>query len=306
MRRQVASQRSRASNPSEDAPIATVDGVVIPRSRVIDLLLSAHGAGVLEQLITLQAAESLAEDRGLTVTRDDIRAELDAALALVADPLTGKSPAPADRESAERSLKIVLSERNVSRAEFDIVLRRNALLRRIANSEIDITAGAIEEEYNRAYGPRAEVSHIQVASLAEVSRIQQRLAGGEAFEWLARRLSANAGSAEDGGRLTPFTRADDRLPEAFRAAAFSLEPGGVSDAVKVGPWFHLIRLERMLPAESPPIESVRDELQQRLRRRRIEEEMPRLYERLFDRCSIEIFDPRLRERFREKHPGKLR
>lgn len=291
---------------SKDAPIATVDGVVIPRSRVIDLLMSAHGAGVLEQLITLQVAESLADERGLAVTRDDIRAELDAALALVADPLTGKSPGDADRESAERSLEIVLSERNVSRAEFDIVLRRNALLRKIADSEIEITGDAIEEEYKRAFGPRAEVSHLQVASLAEVSRVQQRLADGEPFEWLARRVSANAGSARDGGRLSPFTRADDRLPEAFRAAAFALEPGGVSDAVKVGPWFHLIRLERFLTAESPPIESVREELEQRLRRRRIEEEMPRLYERLFDRCSIEIFDPRLRERFREKHPGKLR
>jgi hypothetical protein len=78
-----------------------------------------------------------------------------------------------------------------------------------------------------------------VRALAE--ELKRRAEGGEDFSDLAREYSQDRGSAEVGGDLGTFGRGDMVGP--FEAAAFTLEPGEISDPVETIYGYHLILVD---------------------------------------------------------------
>jgi parvulin-like peptidyl-prolyl isomerase len=286
--------------------VATVNGREIPRARLTSLLLRSHGILVLEQLIGLETAEAAATARGLTVTQADVDREYDRALRRLGDPLSSVTPQDSDRQSAERLLEAVLAQRRVSREEFDLIMRRNAYLRKIVESRQVFTEEQVRQEFQRNYGKRVQVRHIQLATLREVEQVKERLAGGEDFGELATRYSANTASAKEGGLLAPFSEEDETVPSLFRRVAFALGEGGVSDALRVDEWYHLIKLEKVIPSEDVAYERVREEVVRSLRERVTEPAMFELFAELFDGATIEIHDAALRESFLEKHSDRGR
>lgn len=291
---------------AKEPTVATVNGRAIARRRVLDLLLKARGVEVLEQLIGLEAAATAAANAGLTITQADVDHEYEQALRNLADPLSSITPEPFDRKTAEGLLETVLSQRNVSREEFDIITRRNAYLRKIVGSQQVFTEEQLRREFARLYGKRVQVRHIQLGTLSEVARVKERLAAGEDFAELAGRYSANTASARSGGLLDPFSAGDEEVPALLRETAFSLEPGRVSDAVRIGEWYHLVKVERFLPAVEKGVEQVRAELERSARRRMAAPAMYELFENLFREATIEIHDPALAEAFKRKHEDRAR
>ncbi|MGB2987046.1 MAG: peptidylprolyl isomerase [Phycisphaerae bacterium] len=291
---------------TSDPPIATVDGRRIPRNRVVDLLLRSHGASALEQLIGLETAATAATKKGLTITQTDVGREYDRALRRLADPLSPVTPQTFDRKAARRLLETVLVQRNISREEFDLIMRRNAHLRKIVESEQVFTEEQLRREFRRVYGKRVRVRHIQLATLREVEQVKERLADGEGFGELAARYSANTASAKANGLLDPFSAEDEELPALFRQVAFTLKPGEVSSAVRVGEWYYLIKMEKLLPPENRDFEQVRGELERTLRERVTDPAMFQLFEKLFQQATIQIHDPVLKEAFDKKHPDRVR
>ncbi len=90
--------------------------------------------------------------------------------------------------------------------------------------------------------------HILVETQEEAEQVLARLAAGEAFEDLARELSLDTTSGQEGGDLGWFPRG--WMVEPFEEAAFGLAPGETSDPVQSQFGFHIIRvLER--DAERP-------------------------------------------------------
>lgn len=304
---QEASLR-RTSTPASNQPgtetstIAVVNGAPIPRHRVIYFLLKSRGPAVLEQLIVLDAAERMASDRGLTVSRDDVEREYDLALQRISNPLAVVTPDGFQRPRAEELLQTVLARRSISHEEFMLGVRRNAYLRRIVESDLAITEGQLRSAFVHRHGPRVQVRHIQLATPAEVARIRDQLGEGEDFAELARRYSANEASAARGGLLEPFSLDDPNIPTALRTAAGKLDESTVSHAVRVGEWYHLVKLERIVPQEEIEFDDVRRELGAKLRGELADPKMRQLYEKLFQEASIEIMDPILRETFEKNYP----
>ncbi len=85
---------------------------------------------------------------------------------------------------------------------------------------------------------------------------------GSDFAKLAQQLSEDAGSAARGGDLGLFPRG--KMVPAFDAAAFALEPGGVSEVVESPFGLHVIKLDEKLPGGPKPLETVRAEIVQTL------------------------------------------
>ncbi len=299
------SQGDAARNPAKpeaaDSTVAVVDGRPIGRNQVVDLLLRSHGAGVLEQLIGLELAKQAATAKGLSVSEAEVDFEFDLALRRLSDPLASIQAGAFDRAAAEAVLQTVLSERNISREEFLVTLRRNAYLRKLVQSQQVITEEEVRREFSRRFGERVQVRHIQLASAAEAGRVQDRLSAGEDFAELAGRYSANSTSAGKQGLLEPFAADDEDIPAAFRQTAFALNPGQVSHVIRVGEWHHLLRLERKLPAEPRDFEQVRGELERDLRLRVSETAMRVLHERQMKDAVIEVRDPVLREDYERRH-----
>lgn len=88
---------------------------------------------------------------------------------------------------------------------------------------------------------------------------QERLGAGEPFPLLAVELSEDVATASRGGSLGAWITREEVDPR-FGEAAFSLEPGGVSEIVESRFGFHLIRLDDVAPASTIPFDKVKQRL----------------------------------------------
>jgi peptidyl-prolyl cis-trans isomerase D len=130
------------------------------------------------------------------------------------------------------------------------------------------------EQYNRPEEVRAR--HILVrlpedadeaaeaAARKRMDEIVERIQGGADFADVALESSEDP-SSKEGGDLGFFARGRMVLP--FEEAAFSLEPGAISEVIRTTHGLHLIRLEERRAAMVVPFEEVRDEIARDLVRR---------------------------------------
>jgi len=89
-----------------------------------------------------------------------------------------------------------------------------------------------------------------------------KLKKGADFAKLAQQVSEDPGSASKGGDLGLFSRG--KMVPSFDAAAFALEPGGLSEIVESPFGLHIIKVDEKLPGGPKPLEAVRQEIVQTL------------------------------------------
>jgi foldase protein PrsA len=106
---------------------------------------------------------------------------------------------------------------------------------------------------------QVHASHILVATQETGQEVLDKLAKGEAFADLAAQYSTDAGSKDQGGDLGWFPRGV-MVPE-FEQAAFSLEPGQVSQLVQTSFGYHIILVHEKAVRELEP--ALYDQIQQK-------------------------------------------
>lgn len=137
------------------------------------------------------------------------------------------------------------------------------------------------QEYNAA--------HILVDTEEEAQALKEQLDEGADFAKLAEAESSDVSSA-NGGDLGWF-REGEMVPE-FQDGVESLEPGEVSDPVQSQFGWHIIRLNDKREADAPPLDAVRDEIADQLRRAAVEARIEELTAGAeVERPEIEGFDP---------------
>lgn len=127
---------------------------------------------------------------------------------------------------------------------------------------VQITDEQITTYYDKNKGlyEQSQFAHIQVANEADAQAIEQQLKNGADFAALAKEKSLDKLSATKGGDLG-WAKAGT-FPEAFEKAADALQVGQVSQPVKVGNEFHIIKL---LARNTTPLEKVKSEIANTLR-----------------------------------------
>jgi peptidyl-prolyl cis-trans isomerase C len=93
--------------------------------------------------------------------------------------------------------------------------------------------------------------HILVASGEEAQRIRDLLLSGEDFADLARQYSLDTSTRPAGGDLSWFPRGYLLIPEV-EEAAFSLQPGEISEVVTSTLGFHIIQTLEVMERELKP------------------------------------------------------
>ncbi|MBU1986461.1 MAG: SurA N-terminal domain-containing protein, partial [Proteobacteria bacterium] len=97
-------------------------------------------------------------------------------------------------------------------------------------------------------------SQKQAAQLKKAEEILARARAGEDFSTLAKTYSEDQAKAT-GGDLGTFARG--RMIKEFDDAVFSMQPNTISDIIKTKFGYHIIKLEKILPAVTQPLEEVR-------------------------------------------------
>lgn len=286
---------------SAAAPIAAVNGVGVDRRDFVRLLVQAHGLPLLQRIVLRDLARQEAKRAGITVDRAAIEAEYDMT---IREALGGGAAGEWSGAQREKFIEELVRMRGWSREELDIVMERQALLRRLVEGRVKITPDELRMAYSREHGEKVEVRHIQLAAARQWPQIKAQLDRGEDFGKLASSYSENRSSRTNGGLLPPFSRGDPTVPAIFVKTAFELSPGQISDPISYEGGLHVFKLERRIDPTGVPFEQGKAALEANLKRQMAAAEMDKLAAELMQKCELRIEDRALRDQYRTALGGR--
>jgi foldase protein PrsA len=293
-----------------DAAVAHVGGKAISRAEFEKNLTEAYGLKVLLYQISLTLAKQKAEEQHVQYTQADFDDELQRTMK------QGFGNAP--REDYPALLNQLLEKKGVSRVEFDMVVQTNAILRKIAEPQVEaqmkeqFTDAKLKEAFNALYGETVSLRHIQCANPQEAAQVLARLAAGEKFETLVQTMSRNQMTAPLGGELPPFSRQTvywsgftpnkGKVPQAFKDWAFNAKVGDISDTIQADNGYHILRLDRKTEPKAVKFEDEKEHLRADLKEQAILEGVQVLRGQLnqMARQSMKIDDPILKKQFEDR------
>jgi peptidyl-prolyl cis-trans isomerase C len=136
--------------------------------------------------------------------------------------------------------------------------------------------------------PEAE----QKAKRAEIEKIRTRALAGDDFAKLVMENSEDRGLAQTKGEYT-FSREDPFVPE-FRAAAFSLKPGQISDVVTTRFGYHVLKLLERIPAKKVEFDKAAPDIKEFLHQQAVQKAMPAFFDKLKKDAGVEILEAKYR------------
>jgi peptidyl-prolyl cis-trans isomerase C len=230
------------AKPAATGPVATVNGVQIPRQR-------------LEMVVRQQTARG-AQDN------DRLRAQVREAL--INNELLIQE---ANRSGIAKKPE-VLQQLDLSRQE----VIANAVVAEHIRAH-PISDADIQKEYERAKvqtGDREyKARHVLVSTEDDAKSVLAELRKGAKFDEIAQKRSLDEGTRPKGGDLD--WNVPGNFDKAFADALVKLEKGKMTDApVRSRFGYHVIVLDDVRPVNFPPLAQVRQQIQQRLIGQRVE------------------------------------
>lgn len=295
----IANPIAQSADPVAPMPsdrvIARVDDVAVTMGQLQGPLVEAYGLNVLLNLVQLELAKQVAANAKVTVTDADVTREQEMTL--------GRMFKDAPAADHDNLFEQFLQQQRSSRAEFDIVMRVNANLRKVAEP---LLAGKISDEnlkeaFGAMYGEKVQVRHIQGSNLQEIQEARRRVEAGEPFAAVARELSRNQRTGSLGGLLPQFSRGTTDLPQSMKDAAFALKPGELSDPVEAKGAYHLLMLEQRIPPKIFKFEDVKESIREELNERAVQETVKQLRQQIVQQAreKLKIEHPELQRQFEQ-------
>lgn len=186
-------------------------------------------------------------------------------------PLKASTRVISDAEIEDYYRKNLSAYQNPERVSIEyIAVRLEDIAKEIQVTEEDLRNLYEEQKAGFTSEERRKVSHILVTvdseggktaeqtALAKINQIRERLIKGEDFAKVAKEMSDDPVSAQNGGDLGFITKG--AMEQNFADAAFALKQGELSEPVKTSFGYHLIRVTELSPAKVKPFEEIKDEL----------------------------------------------
>jgi peptidyl-prolyl cis-trans isomerase C len=175
----------------------------------------------------------------------------------------------------QQILADVADDEMTARMELGLANERRAFLAAMLLDQIgmaDLPEEEVQAEYDAQYGSAGSVtefnaSHILVETEEEAQALIAELGEGADFAELAQERSIGP-SGPNGGQLGWFTAG--MMVPTFEEAVFALSVGEVSAPVETQFGWHVILLNDTRDQEPPALEEVRAELEDGLRRARVD------------------------------------
>lgn len=218
------------------------------------------GDAAVEQAVTERLVLQLAKKLGVSPTTKQIDDRLQFA-----------------RRAAGGDLDRMLARQGKTEIDLRNQLAAQQAMLNIAAKGVRVSESEVKKAYDDALkaagspfkrGEQVKISAVVASSKARIDEAYSCLAGGEAFGDVAARLSDDPTVAKDRGRLAWISRDQMAVPEAVRAAAFSLKEGDYSKPVAVGQQWIIIRADKKRPAVVTPYAEVKNLVREQLQMRK--------------------------------------
>lgn len=301
-----------ASAELVDRVAAVVNGRIIPLSAVQERaapelaqasrepnperrteLRNAAMKSALDQLIGEQLMEQQLAELQITVAEQEIDLAVQDVVAQ-----NNLTPERFEEELAREGLSMQAYRENLRQHLARMKLMDLKVRSRVKLSEQDLRAEYARWARQEAEDVEVHARHVLVqvspgASADEVATAKakaEEIAAeakkpGVDFVELAKRRSEGSSKA-DGGDLGWFKRGV-MVPE-FERVAFNLKEGQVSDPVRTGFGFHVIKIEERRALDVPPFEEVKDQMRERLMREQLTKYADRYVQELRQGAVVDV------------------
>lgn len=218
---------------------------------------------VLDDMIREKFVGQLATAQGVSVTEDEVQQEIEKEFGYERNPVPTPTPDPTITNTNPVSATVVTAEdfqqnyqdvvkrlgdsNSLTEAEFRQLYRYRLLNQKLQETApLDVAATEEQVHARHILVSFPEVTEeltqeqAEAEALAKIQEIRTRLVSGEKFEDVAKEVSDDTSNKEEGGDLGWFGRG--QMVAEFEDAAFSLEPGVLSEPIKTSFGYHLIEV----------------------------------------------------------------
>lgn len=190
---------------------------------------AALEADVLEQLIDQALIEQGAAAQQITVTDEDVQAELQINIELA---------------GSQEAWNEWLATNGYTADEFTQTLRETLVTNLLRDAMTEDLSGDVAQVHAR---------HILLTSEQDANTVLSRLTAGEDFAALAQQFSLDETTRAQGGDLGWFTQEELLVPE-LASAAFSLQPSQIGGPIATSLGYHVVQT---LESGSRPVDPER-------------------------------------------------
>jgi parvulin-like peptidyl-prolyl isomerase len=267
-------QLPRVGRPQHDV-MAIVNGKDISRQDLMDACVRRYGEDVLESLVNKKLIAGYCAKRGVTVTNDEITAEIDRMAARF-------------QLGREQWLEMLQKERGVTPQEYarDIIWPTLAL-RKLAAAKLQPTQEDVDRAYEQEFGEMVRARLIAVSDQAKAKSLHAELAKDPtSFPRVAIEHSEDVGSASMGGLIQDIRHHVG--DPTIEAAAFALRPGQISPILSIsgGQQFVILKCDARIPPRNVPRAEVEARLVERIKDEKLRETAGTLFADLQKAATI--------------------
>jgi peptidyl-prolyl cis-trans isomerase C len=230
-------------------------------------------AQVMPQLVGIELARTYAEENDITVSEEDVDAEI----ATIKDQIAQQAQAQGQDVGKEEAFQQALEGAGLTEDELRDEIRQTLPLQKVQEevaggaepSEADIETYYEENKEAQFTNPeRRCVRHILLNKDQEqkAEEIKSQLEDGGNFEELARENSQDPGSAENGGDLGCIGTGET-VPN-FEEAAFEAEVGEIVGPVETDFGYHIIEVTEIEERNVTPLDEVSGQISDQLSQER--------------------------------------
>jgi len=280
--------------------VATIDGEPVTAHELRQYAKEHAAPGtpdarVLEALITDKLLEKEIKAQGITAREDEIDRYVEEI----------RQRNGMDRERFQAALVAQGLSLETYRARVKSELEKAALVNREIRQHVNVSPEEIRRYYDAHLDDYATAERVQVRDIflaiedpadeasaaharAKALEVRALALDGHDFGALAAQFSEGPG-ARKGGELGTFGRGE--MEHDLESAAFALEAGKVSEPVRAGGGFHLLRVDQRIGAGHKPLDEVQDEIRDALYNQALEERFQNwLSHGLRERHHVEVLD----------------
>lgn len=256
--------------------MAMVNGEQITRQELAQACLERYGREVLETIINKHLIIQACTQKGIQVTPQELNDEVTRMATRF-----GLSP--------ERWLTLLETERHISPEQYkhDIIWPTIAL-RRLAADRMAVTKEDLEKAWEAEYGPKVKVRIISQTNEAKAHEAREKaLAKPDDFAQIAKQYSEDPTSASIGGLIPPVRKHVG--DPAIEKVVFAMKDNEISQVVKVGPQFFVIKCEKRVPSIEVKAEHQREiteRLSEQIRENKLRTAATDVFKQLQDTAKV--------------------
>lgn len=306
----AASAKSAAN--ANSGKVASVNGVMITQARFDSAMtpyqqqIAAMGEGavtdeqltqiktrVLENLIGTELLYQESMKSGIKVEEKEITATFD----------EQKS-----QFSSEAEFKEALKQYNFSDSAFKDQIKVGLTIQHFIDNKFTSNTTISDEEVKKYYDEnpssfqepeQLRASHIMVMvdssadqakkdeAKKKIEQILQKLKAGADFAALAKEVSEDTYTKDNGGDLDYFYKG--QMVQAFEDAAFSLKPGETSDVVETEYGYHIIKVTGKKEAKTITLDESKEEIRTGLKSNKVNTDVSKYVTDLRAKANVEIY-----------------